>query len=130
MRRLLPVLCTLTMGCATSRNAEPIFINGSTGTLNESPIVATFEICNSVLNLPLSIKLTDDLTSYKYATLIASKTKNTGGWVIKHELKGSVLSYCIKGPAPMAAVTMALSTPYLVVGHNSQLKIIEGEGCK
>jgi hypothetical protein len=118
------------MGCATSRNAEPIFINGSTGTLNESPIVATFEICNSVLNLPLSIKLTDDLTSYKYATLIASKTKNTGGWVIKHELKGSVLSYCIKGPAPMAAVTMALSTPYLVVGHNSQLKIIEGEGCK
>jgi hypothetical protein len=118
------------MGCATSRNVEPIFINGSTGISNESPIVATYEIYNSVLILPLSIKLPDDLTGYKYATLIASKTKNTGGWVIKHDLKGSVLSYCIKGPPPMSAVSMALSTPYLVVGHNSQLKIIEDEGCK
>ena len=111
-------------------DAEPIFRNGSTGLLNDTSTVVTFEISSSAIDLPLSIKLPDDFKSYKYATLIASKTRSTGGWIIKHELKDNMLNYCIKGPAPMSAVTMALSTPYLIVGHNNQFKISEDESCK
>jgi len=130
MKRLFVVLSSLTIGCAATMDAEPIFRNGSTGLLNETSTVVTFEISSSAIDLPLSIKLPDDFMSYKYATLIASKTKNTGGWIIKHDLKGDMLNYCIKGPAPMSAVTMALSTPYLIVAHNSQYKISEDESCK
>ena len=130
MNKLLVILSGLTIGCATTMNAEPIFRNGSTGLLNEASTVVTYEISSSAIDLPLSIKLPDDFMSYKYATLIASKTKNTGGWIIKHDLKGDVLNYCVKGPAPMSAVTMALSTPYLIVAHNSQYKISEDESCK
>ena len=130
MKRLLVILSGLNIGCATTMDAEPIFRNGSTGFLNEALTVVTFEISSSAIDLPLSIKLPDDFKGYKYASLIASKTKNTGGWIIKHDLKGDMLNYCIKGPAPMAAVTMALSTPYLIVAHNNQLKISEDESCK
>lgn len=130
MKRLLVILSGLTIGCATTMDAEPIFRNGSTGFLNEDLTVVTFEISSSAIDLPLSIKLPDDFKGYKYATLIASKTKNTGGWIIKHDLKGEMLNYCIKRPAPMSAVTTALSTPYLIVAHNNQLKISEDESCK
>ena len=130
MKRLLAILSSLTIGCTTTMDAEPIFRNGSTGLLNEALTVATYEISSSVMNLPLSIKLPDDFKSYKFATLIVSKTKNTGGWIIKHELKDNMLNYCIKGPAPMSAVTMALSTPYLIIAHNNQFKISEDESCK
>ena len=130
MKRLLVILSGLTIGCATTMDAEPIFRNGSTGFLNEDLTVVTFEISSSAIDLPLSIKLPDDFKGYKYATLIASKTKNTGGWIIKHDLKGDMLNYCIKRPAPMSAVTAALSTPYLMVAHNNQFKISEDESCK
>ncbi len=130
MKKLLLILSSLTIGCSTTMEAAPIFLNGSTGLLNEVTTVATFEISSSVIILPLSIKLPDDFKNYKYATLIASKTKNTGGWIIKHELKGGMLNYCIKGPEPMSAVTMALSSPYLIVAHNTQLKISEDLSCK
>ena len=130
MKRLIVILCTLTIGCATSMESEPIFRNGSTGLLHESSTVSTYEIPSSVLDLPLSIKLPDDFKGYKYATLIASKTKNTGGWIIKYEFKGNMLSYCIESPALGSAVTMALSTPYLIVAHDKQLKISEDQSCK
>jgi len=129
MKRLLLILSSLIIGCAATMEREPIFRSGSTGLLNEASIVVTYEISSSIMNLPLSIELPFDFKSYKYATLIASKTKNTGGWIIKHELKGDILNYCIKGPAPMSAVTMALSTPYLIVAHNTQFKISEDESC-
>lgn len=130
MKRLLVVLSSLTIGCATTMDAEPIFRNGSTGLLNEASTVVTYEILSSAMDLPLSIKLPDDFKNYKYATLIASKTRSTGGWIIKHELIGDMLNYCIKSPAPMSAVTMALATPYLIVAHNNQFKISEDESCK
>lgn len=130
MKRLLVILSSLTIGCATTMDAEPIFRNGSTFTLNESLIIKTYEISSSQVIFELDIELPDDFMSYKYATLIASKTKNTGGWIIKHESKGDMLNYCVKGPAPLSRVTMALATPYLIVAHNNQLKISEDESCK
>lgn len=129
MKKLLLTLSCLSIGCSTTMEAAPIFLNGSTVLLNEVPTITTFEISSLAMNLPLSIKLPDDFKSYKYATLIASKTKNTGGWIIKHELKGDTLNYCIKSPEPMSAVSMALSTPYLIVAHNTQFKISEDVSC-
>ena len=130
MKKLLAIFIAPAIGCATIMDIDPILRNGSTFALNETLIVKTYEISNLHLKFDLGIEVPEDFKQFKYATLIASKTKNTGGWIIKHELKGNMLNYCIKAPAPMSAVTMALSTPYLIVAHNNQFKISEDESCK
>jgi hypothetical protein len=130
MKKLLAILIVPAIGCATLMDADPILRNGSTFALNETLIEKTYEISSLHLNFDLGIEVPEDFMQFKYATLIASKTKNTGGWQVESNLAGNKLSYCIKGPAPMSRVTMALSTPYLIVAHNKRLEISEDKNCK
>jgi hypothetical protein len=130
MKKLLSILIVPAIGCATLMDADPILRTGSTGLLNESMIEKTYEISSLHLNFDLGIEVPEDFKQFKYTTLIASKTKNTGGWQVESNLVGNKLSYCIKGPAPMSPVTMALSTPYLIVAHNKRLEISEDKNCK
>lgn len=129
MRRLFLISITPAVGCATVMEANTIFRTGSTGLLNETAIVKTFETLANQPNFPLSIKMPDDFDGYRYVTLIVSNTKNTGGWTVVPNLIDTKLNYCIKGPAPMSAVTTALSTPYLIVAHNKRLEIREAVSC-
>lgn len=130
MKSTILTFCTLTVGCAAVVDADPIAHNGSTGFLNGSLIVATYEISSSTLNLPFSMQLPTDFKGYTYTTLVVSKTQRTGGWIIEHELKDNMLIYCIRGPSPKSAVTMALNTPYLMVAHNKPLEVSEVSNCK
>ncbi len=129
MRGLIAILITPVIGCATMVVADPIFRNGSTGLLNEAMIVKTYEISSAQLNFELDIKMPKAFKNFKYATLIASKTKNRGGWEVIPTLEGNKLNYCIKAPASGSPVTMALSTPYLIVAHNKHLEISEDINC-
>ena len=124
MLMIIPVL-----GCAANFDLKPMILSDSTPFLNESVIVKTYENLSAFVSFPLNIKAPDEFKSYKYFTLIASKTKNTGGWKFIPNLVGDKLNYCLRGPAPLAPVTMALSTPYLIVAHNEIIEIREVFTC-
>jgi hypothetical protein len=130
MNRMLAVLIIPIIGCSTNFDAKPIVRSGSTPVLNKASIVKTYENLGTSFSFPLGINLPIDFKSYKYLTLIASKSKNTGGWEFIPNVVDFKIDYCLRGPAPLAPVTMALSTPYLIVGHNEIVEVREVFNCK
>ena len=106
-----------------------ILKNGSSSLLSEFSFFETYEIKDSINSLPLNIKIPSDFDGFKYVSVAISQSKNSGGWKIIASITGNEIKYCLTKPDQLSPVTMAFSTPYLIVGHNIPLKIRESFGC-
>ncbi len=106
-----------------------VFRNGSTGSLSEVSFFGTYEVKKSTSDLPLGIKIPSDFDGFKYITIAISQSKNSGGWKIIASIMDGELKYCLSRPDLLSHASMALTTPYLLVGHNHPLKIRESFAC-
>lgn len=125
----LALLPLFICGCTVTNAMDFRLLQSRTGILNENPIVVTYDIVTASKNLPLHINLPTELFDYKYISLIAAQTQRTGGWSVEAKRINDAVEYCLKGPDPLSAVTMALSTPYILIGHNQKFEFINKGKC-
>lgn len=71
----------------------------------------------------------EKIDDYKYWYLVTGTTQSNGGWHYQTSIKSRNISLCLTAPNPLSAQVMALQVPLLLVGANSDIKLIFDKTC-
>ncbi len=71
----------------------------------------------------------EKIDDYKYWYLVTGTTQSNGGWRYQASIKSRNISLCLTPPDPFSMQVMALQVPLLLVGTNSDIKLIFDKTC-
>ena len=123
------MLLTWSAWVHTAQPSTMVFHHGQSGVINPAAWVQTLHNHPLKKDWPLAIVVPDGWSHFPYVTLIAAATQRTGGWRIQVHLDGPTLAPCLQAPPRFSAVTMALTTPYVIVGHREAIELRALDDC-